>query len=451
MVRKISLGLSVLVLVMFLLPWVTVTCAGEEIMTATGLEMVTGLYSETPGEAGEASPEVLAIAILAIGLLGAGAYFLRGKSGVMSRGIFAALGIIFLLALKFKIDGDIEKEGQGMLQASYLPGFWIMSISFITASILNFLHFARLRRVRVETHSESPAPLGTQIPEAAQEPAPLEVPDEDHKMVTLPPMADRAATPTPPPTGIRPSNILLKQTLGMDTVIAARNRLVAVAIGLIVLAIFYSVAFRLPEASTRIVGGLFVGSVIKIVIAAIMLVILIPARHRLARVVTFYSRRAFKVEQYPGRAKASEKIDGLSAEVSNFVVIAIAWPLVAQVVKRLIMIDMEMNLGWISIIVTFGFIGLLLYRAYRGYQLLETILAVMGKAPQEIPCPKCGTLNSIGATFCISCGAELQPMPAEEAKPISLHCSKCGVENSPDAKFCQSCGTPLSEDVEKTN
>jgi len=153
MVRKISLGLSVLVLVMFVLPWVTVTCSGLEVMTATGLELVTGFDYETPGEAEEASPEVLAIAILAIGLLGVGAYFLRGKSGAMSRGIFATLGIIFLLALKFKIDGNIEKEGQGMLQASYLPGFWISSISFITASILNFFNFTGLRRVRVEADS----------------------------------------------------------------------------------------------------------------------------------------------------------------------------------------------------------------------------------------------------------------------------------------------------------
>lgn len=449
MVRKISLGLSVLVLVMFLLPWVTVTCAGQEVMTATGLEMVTGLDYETPGEAGEASPEVLAIIVLVVGLIGAGAYLLRGKSGAMSRGIFAALGIIFLLALKFKIDGNIEKEGQGMLQASYLPGFWITSISFITASILNFFNFAGLRRVRVETHSESLSPAGALTPEAAQEPAPQEVPDEGPEMVTPSPMADSTATPTPPPTGMRPSDRTPKPTFGMDTVMANRNRLIAVAIGLIILAIFSSVAFRLPEASTRIIGGLFVGSVIKIVIAAIMLAMLLSIRHKLARVITYYSRRAFKVEQYPGRAKLSDKIDGLSAELSNVVIIAIAWPLVVQIVKRLLMIDREMNLGWISILVTLGFVGILLYRLYKGYQLLEPVLATMGKRPQETSCPKCGTPNSIGATFCISCGTELQPMPVEEAKPITLQCPKCGAENSPDAKFCQSCGASLSKDVKK--
>lgn len=227
-------------------------------------------------------------------------------------------------------------------------------------------------------------------------------------------------------------------------IISDRNRLVAVAIGLIILAIFSSVAFQLPEAYTRIVGGLFVGSVIKIVIAAIMLTMLLSVRSQLTRVVTYYARRVFKVTQYPSRVKVSDKINGLSAELSNIVVIAIAWPLVAQIVNRLLLIDVGRNLGWISILVTLGFVAILLYRLYRGYLLLEPVLAVMGKAPQETPCPKCGTLNSVGAKFCLSCGAELQPTLADKATPVPLHCSKCGTENNPDAKFCQNCGSPLS-------
>ena len=445
MVRKISLGLSVLVLVMFLLPWVAVTCAGEEVMTATGLEMVTGFDYETPGGAEEASPEVLAIAILAIGLIGAGAYFLRDKTGAMSRGIFATLGIIFLLALKFKIDGNIEKEGQGMFQASYLPGFWIASLSFITVAILNFLNFAGLRRVRVETHSEGLSPAGAQTPEAAQENVPLEMTKVQSEPI-------RSAAIAPPLSGTRLSDRVPEPALPIDEVTLNRNRLIAVAIGLIVLAIFYGVAFRLPEASTHIVGGLFVGSVIKIVIAGILLGLLLSVRSRLASVITYYAHWLMKVKQDPSRAKVAGKIEGLSAELSNIVIIVIAWPLVAQIVKRLVMIDREMNFGWILILVTIAFVGLLLYRLYKGYQLLEPILAVVGKGRQEIQevsCPKCKTTNSVNAKFCASCGTELQPMPVEEAKPISLQCPKCGAENSPDAKFCQSCGASLSKDVKK--
>lgn len=146
MVRRISLGLAVLALIMFLLPWVAITCAGQELMTVTGLEMVTGFDYETTEQLERASPEVLAIVVLIIGLIGVGAYFLRGKNGPIIRGVFATLGFIFLLALKFKIDSDIGKEGQGLFQASYLFGFWVTLISFITAAILNFLDFVGLRR-----------------------------------------------------------------------------------------------------------------------------------------------------------------------------------------------------------------------------------------------------------------------------------------------------------------
>ena len=115
-------------------------------MTITGLEMVTGFDYETPEQVGRASPEILAIVVLAITLLGAGAYFLRGKGGSVSRGTLAVLGIVLLLILKFKIDGDIKKEGEGLFQASYLLGFWLTFISFLAAAATNFLHLTGLRR-----------------------------------------------------------------------------------------------------------------------------------------------------------------------------------------------------------------------------------------------------------------------------------------------------------------
>ena len=146
MVRKISLGLAVLVLVMFLLPWVAVTCAGQEIVNVSGLELVTGSEYEAADMTEQTDPEVLAILALFVSVLLAVAFFLRGKRGPAIRGILASLGVIFLIALKFKLDGDIEKEGQGMVQTSYLPGFWIALVSFVASAIMNFLNITGLRK-----------------------------------------------------------------------------------------------------------------------------------------------------------------------------------------------------------------------------------------------------------------------------------------------------------------
>lgn len=51
-------------------------------------------------------------------------------------------------------------------------------------------------------------------------------------------------------------------------------------------------------------------------------------------------------------------------------------------------------------------------------------------------CNKCGTENSSGARFCMSCGSKL-----EQEKKI---CNICGAESSGEAMFCQKCGSSLS-------
>jgi len=141
----------------------------------------------------------------------------------------------------------------------------------------------------------------------------------------------------------------MSEKASIGEITADRNRLIAVGIGLVVLAIFSSVAFQLPEASTRILGGLSVGSLIKVIVAAIMLAMLLSVRGQLLRVIRYYIRRLFRVEQHPTHAEASANIHGLSAELSNVVVIAIAWPLVAQIVRRLLMIGRGMDFGWIAL------------------------------------------------------------------------------------------------------
>lgn len=350
-------------------------------------------------------------------------------------GTLIGIAAIASLAVGIEPAAKLVGEGTGLGEGIYL---------LFAGSLLLLVGAIKLPSgMGAETPSAKLSAATSQVQESAEEPVLPEASQVESEPVTPVPRADIAEASPPASAGTRSSDTAPRPAVKIDGISTDRNRLVAVAIGLIILAIFSSVAFRLPEASTHITGGLFVGSVIKIVIAAIMLAMLLSVRAQLARLITYYARRVLKVEQYPSRAKASDKINGLSAELSNIVVIAIAWPLVAQIVKPLLLIDREMNLGWISIIVTLGFVVILLYRLYKGYQLLEPVLAVMGKAPQETSCPKCGTMNSVGAKFCISCGAELQPVSTEKATPTSTLCPKCGAENSLGARFCQNCGAPI--------
>jgi membrane protease subunit (stomatin/prohibitin family) len=56
------------------------------------------------------------------------------------------------------------------------------------------------------------------------------------------------------------------------------------------------------------------------------------------------------------------------------------------------------------------------------------------EAPATAACPKCGTVNAVGAKFCSNCGTALGPKT----------CSNCGAQVPPEAKFCPECGTAQS-------
>jgi len=49
-----------------------------------------------------------------------------------------------------------------------------------------------------------------------------------------------------------------------------------------------------------------------------------------------------------------------------------------------------------------------------------------------VVCPKCGSHNPAGSSFCNGCGSKLD-----------YACSKCGYVNATDARFCSQCGSQL--------
>lgn len=56
-----------------------------------------------------------------------------------------------------------------------------------------------------------------------------------------------------------------------------------------------------------------------------------------------------------------------------------------------------------------------------------------GVSGKNVICPNCGTLNSEGETFCLSCGLKL------EIEQPKKYCPDCGAENSIDSSFCLRC------------
>jgi predicted RNA-binding Zn-ribbon protein involved in translation (DUF1610 family) len=231
----------------------------------------------------------------------------------------------------------------------------------------------------------------------------------------------------------------------MNEITSERNRLITTAIALFVLAIFASIANRLPEASRIVTGYLSVGGIVKLVILFIMFGLVLSARPPLATVAAYYAHRGFKTKERPERMAVATHVTGLATEIVNVIVIAVIWPIVAGIVNTLLRMDVERSFDWVPIVVTIVFAAILLWRLYVAYQSLQPILDATSGGKTKLPCPKCGTSNTPTAKFCSSCGAELHLIEAK-GKTQSLSCPQCGAENKTGSKFCHACGAALSRD-----
>lgn len=360
-------------------------------------------------------------------VLTAACFFVPSKKKLMA----SLIGIIAVLCIGIGLEPTLRFVGEGTM-----PGEGVYLL-FVASVVLLIVAFRLPSAVKIGARIKEVAPPVFQSWEPTQERVIPQVPEVEPGPV-------RATVSAPPPVVIKPADRVTEPIPTTPEVTLDRNRLIAVAIGLIVLAIFSGMVFKLPGTATRM-GNLYVGNVITLVIMAVMIILVVPARHRLANVINYHTCRIFKVQQNTGRGKVKPDIYKLSVEVANIVVIGIMWPIVTRVVSVLLRLDRHGDFHWVSIVVTLALVAILLYRMYRGYQSLEAVLAGVGKASLSFSCPKCGATNTAGTKFCSSCGSMFQAPPVEKTIPVSLPCTKCGAENVPGSKFCNNCGVPLSE------
>lgn len=62
-------------------------------------------------------------------------------------------------------------------------------------------------------------------------------------------------------------------------------------------------------------------------------------------------------------------------------------------------------------------------------------------------CERCGAEVQNGASFCMTCGAQIPKIQSKPAVNSGRRCKKCGATVAPNARFCTSCGTPYVEET----
>jgi len=141
--RKISPGLFGITLICFFLPFITVSCQRQEIISLTGVQLATGTNIQPPSFPGiDAKPQkipaepLVGLAIFS-SLLGLGTSFMKAKKSAIAPAGFGTTSLILLLMLKSKIDDEIIKQGQGLILVSYGLGFWLAFFILVLTTVLN--------------------------------------------------------------------------------------------------------------------------------------------------------------------------------------------------------------------------------------------------------------------------------------------------------------------------
>jgi len=137
---KITPALFVLSLLLFLLPWVNVSCSGQTVASISGIEMVTGTqvsaqsqYGRSRSQKVETEPvAVILLLVTLAGLVG----FAEIKNIKIIEAILGGLGIILMIILQLKLNGD---AGKAKFSLSWQFAYWLNLLVYIGITVISII------------------------------------------------------------------------------------------------------------------------------------------------------------------------------------------------------------------------------------------------------------------------------------------------------------------------
>lgn len=145
---KVSPAIFIATILCFLFPFITVSCGGQKVATFSGVQLATGTSVSQPQMFGptqkkDVAPEPLAAIAALCTIVGLALSFLPAKVA-LGPAISGGVGALFLLLLKSKMDDQIVKQGQGMLQVNYEAGFTLTLVLLVAGAAWNgYLFFSQ--------------------------------------------------------------------------------------------------------------------------------------------------------------------------------------------------------------------------------------------------------------------------------------------------------------------
>ncbi len=129
-----------LIIVLFLMPFINVSCSGIINIPISGMDLATGKTIELKEpfsgkiQKQKINAEPLAVIALGCAILGFFAGFVKSKPARLINAVAGGGGAVLLLLLKSKIDREVLKEGGGMFTVHYEFAFWAALILFLACA-----------------------------------------------------------------------------------------------------------------------------------------------------------------------------------------------------------------------------------------------------------------------------------------------------------------------------
>ncbi|MDD5339048.1 MAG: hypothetical protein PHG35_06545 [Dehalococcoidales bacterium] len=138
--RFIVLALFLAAIIFFLLPWATVSCAGTEVISTSGFDLVRGSYDVPIGTSGvTAENEPIAIGVLTAAAVGLVISIFRGGIWRLLRALAGLAGVGLMIWLYFKMSDEIASQGQGLLDLNLQIGAWLTIAALALAAIVSLI------------------------------------------------------------------------------------------------------------------------------------------------------------------------------------------------------------------------------------------------------------------------------------------------------------------------
>jgi hypothetical protein len=156
--KKFSPAVYVVIVILFFMPFVNLSCGGQTIMSISGFQLITGTEVKADGMFGsemnstneqnkdqnkEIESQPLALLAFVAAIIGLILSFFQKRITALSSIVVSIAGVIFLLLLKVSLDGDadLNVSGQNVITLDYQFAYWFSIILFIAGAVINWKIF----------------------------------------------------------------------------------------------------------------------------------------------------------------------------------------------------------------------------------------------------------------------------------------------------------------------